>query len=197
VNNNPRVKHIKQNVSCHPNANTRSINSPRANQQKYNAKQKVYSIPPIVGIQDRIHQSLAYPRDLVIIRRRRHAPHKAAPKATALARRSYRANLQGMAPRPRWLTRFLNGVAMTEVPVRIGTSRLGNVNVRLIAEFLVSKGPTETGRVLQLLLFWRPGVCRQVSNRIDANYTRLRGNITTRLRLDRSIIMTADGMIMS
>ena len=74
---------------------------------------------------------------------------------------------------------------------------MGVANVKAIAEFLISKGPEETGQILQLLLFWRPGVFVQVSRRIDINYTQMRANVRTRLRLNRSLVLTADGIAMS
>ena len=80
---------------------------------------------------------------------------------------------------------------------RNGTVRLGIVNVNAIAEFLITKGVEVTGQILQLLLFWRPGVFVQVSRRIDINYTQMRTNVRTRLRLKRSLVLTADGVVMS
>ena len=118
-----------------------------------------------------------------------------APKVAP--RRAYTGKLQSVTRRPRWLTRFVNGVAAQQVHKRNGNARLGIANVKAIAEFLISKGPEETGQILQLLLFWRPGVFTQVSRRIDVNYTQMRTNVRTRLRLNRSLVLTADGIVMS
>ena len=118
-----------------------------------------------------------------------------APKVAP--RRAYTGNLQSVTRRPRWLTRFVNGVARQQVHTRNGTVRLGIVNVNAIAEFLIAKGPEETGQILQLLLFWRPGIFIQVSRRIDINYTQMRANVRTRLRLNRSLVLTVDGIVMS
>ena len=114
-----------------------------------------------------------------------------------MPRRAYTGTLQSVTRRPRWLTRFVNGVAAQQVHKRNGSARLGIANVNAVAEFLISKGPEETGQILQLLLFWRPGVFRQVSNRIDDNYTKMLANVTNRRRLKRSLILTADGVVMS
>ena len=95
------------------------------------------------------------------------------------------------------MTRFVNGVAAREVHKRNGTARLGIANVNAVAEFLISKGPEETGQILQLLLFWRPGIFTQVSRRIDVKYTEIRTNVRKRLRSKRSIVLTADGVVMS
>ena len=95
------------------------------------------------------------------------------------------------------MTRFVNGVAAQQVHKRIGSARLGIANVNAVAEFLISKGLEETGQILQLLLFWRPGVFTQVSRRIDVKYTEIRTNVRARLRLKRSLVLTADGVVMS
>ena len=95
------------------------------------------------------------------------------------------------------MTRFVNGVAAQQVHKRNGSARLGIANVNAVAEFLISKGPEETGQILQLLLFWRPGVFTQVSRRIDVKYTEIRTNVRARLRLKRSLVLTADGVVMS
>ncbi len=95
------------------------------------------------------------------------------------------------------MTRFVNGVAAQQVHKRNGSARLGIANVNAVAEFLISKGPEETGQILQLMLFWRPGVFTQVSRRIDVKYTEIRTNVRARLRLKRSLVLTADGVVMS
>ena len=118
-------------------------------------------------------------------------PPKVAP------RRAYTGKLQSVTQRPRWLTRFVNGVAAEQEHKRNGTSRLGIANVKAIAEFLISKGPEETGQILQLLLFWRPGIFFQVSRHIDVSYTKMRTNARTRLCLQRSLVVAADGVVMS
>ena len=119
-----------------------------------------------------------------------------APKV-APRRRAYTGNLQSVTRRPRWLTRFVNGVAAQQVHKRNGNSRLGIANVKAIEEFLIARGPEETGQILQLLLFWRPGIFTQVSRRIDVKYTEIRTNVRKRLRSKRSIVLTADGVVMS
>ena len=102
-----------------------------------------------IGLSNRLKHACVYSREGLKVERTRVI-------AAAMPRRAYPGTLQSVTRRPRWLTRFVNGVARQQVHTRNGTVRLGIANVNAIAEFLIAKGPEETGQILQLLLFWRP-----------------------------------------